>query len=188
MNDNKWVTSKLHQLIGHMHDVAWLDGKRKAKHKSTAIPNVLDGFEQPPVIEWAKQTWEVYTTEHGARVILKSQPFPLDDRQNRSAFRASAQFLSADPIYTHKCIEQQCYRARLTPKAKEDCQPVCCSTNLQLWTISNPHPDIAAQYALHAEVTLMHGSWTLHANFDDDKCEAEAENLIGVAEDNLTGV
>lgn len=134
---NKWKCGGLQHLMHYMQDLAYLDGNNTENR-------------------WSDQTWRVYTTANGARVICTSKPFPLEDRQNCIAFGRLCGFLQGDPLYCQKCMEQKCYRARLTPKAHEYDRPVCCYGGT-LWEEREAHPDLVRQLALHDAVTSYVG-------------------------------
>jgi hypothetical protein len=59
--------------------------------------------------EWG---WRVYRTKAGARLIATHQPMEPGAAQADEAFNA----FEADPLYRGLCEQQQCFRARLTPK------------------------------------------------------------------------
>jgi hypothetical protein len=58
--------------------------------------------------------WSVrlYRTPAGLRVLAMHQPFAPGDPAVADCFRA----LGADPIYSRMCLNQQCFRARVTAK------------------------------------------------------------------------
>ena len=56
--------------------------------------------------------FRLYETKVGIRMIVQGmKSMPVD----KSVMKLMANF-NADPLYTHLCEKQQCYRARLTPK------------------------------------------------------------------------
>jgi hypothetical protein len=144
---NKWAVANIHQLIGYMHDLGALDAWRYQDNHD----DLFAGMEEKYL--WSEQTWEISTTRNGARVICKSMPFPLDGWSERAQFLALCRFLGADPIYTQKCVEQRCYRARLTPKYSGDTNPVCMSLHKTLWVEREPHPELKAQLDMHHQVS-----------------------------------
>lgn len=128
---NKWAVENTDQLVGFMQDMAAVEARTTTK--------------------WSGETWRLYRTIHGARLICISRPFPLDSHWARDDFWNLSKFLGADPLYTQKCIEQRCYRARLTPKSHDESQVAIYSATL--WDYrTQPHPEIAAALTLHDEV------------------------------------
>jgi hypothetical protein len=136
---NKWGVANIHQLLGYLHDLAALEARME------------------PVFKWSEQTWKVYTTTNGARVIMTSAPFPLNHLWRRDSFRQLCAFLGADPIYSHICLEQQCYRARLSPKSGwlpgEFLGWPVCFPAITLWPPGYVHPDLRAQLIMHDQVS-----------------------------------
>jgi hypothetical protein len=59
-------------------------------------------------------TWNLrlYRTPAGYRVLATHQPFEATETEVQSFFSA----VSADPVYVRMCINQRCFRARLTAK------------------------------------------------------------------------
>jgi hypothetical protein len=59
-------------------------------------------------------TWHLrlYRTPAGLRVLVMQQPFAAHDPQVKLFFDA----LGVDPVYARMCANQDCFRARLTPK------------------------------------------------------------------------
>ncbi|MFO0012463.1 MAG: hypothetical protein ACK553_06955 [Planctomycetota bacterium] len=62
----------------------------------------------------ANPTWNVrlYRTPAGYRVLATHQPFDARSEEVRGFFAA----LRVDPVYVRMCINQNCFRARLTAK------------------------------------------------------------------------
>lgn len=56
--------------------------------------------------------WRIYHTRAGLRLMATHQPFDPTDPVCAAVFEA----MNADPLYRRLCQNQQCYRARLTPK------------------------------------------------------------------------
>lgn len=143
---NKWAVRDTQQVIHFFHDIAALDEERRRGQL------VIEGIEPEPLpFLWAEQIWKVYSTQGGTRVICTSLPFSLGTHENAAEFMALCRFLGVDPIYAEKCREQQCYRARLSPKYSGD-NPVCNHV-ATLWRDEPPHPALRAQIELHDEVT-----------------------------------
>jgi hypothetical protein len=174
----KWAVSDLQELILHMHDLAALDAKRYPPP-----PKVPDLFDMLAAVDpadqrpWSEQTRRVYTTMNGTRVICTSMPFPLDSWRNRHDFTQLARFLGVDPLYATKCVEQECYRARLTPKAGEGHLPVCIDTLTACWGKRVPQDDLLWQILLHDQVTTFQSGIAARDIAALDKIQkAKAEN------------
>lgn len=108
------------------------------------------GFED---WKFADQSYRVYRTHAGCRVICTSRPFPWSD----SAWlaRRLMQFLRTDPHYVRLCDDQKCYRARLTPKpwrGDDEDSHVCDLVA----TVGNGDiaQELKEQLRLHDELTL----------------------------------
>jgi hypothetical protein len=56
--------------------------------------------------------WRIYRTKAGVRLLATHALFSAGDPQVQQVFEA----LGADPLYRKLCANQQCFRARLTPK------------------------------------------------------------------------
>lgn len=59
--------------------------------------------------EWA---FRVYRTPAGLRVLVTHRPFDPNDPAVRELFAD----LGVDPVYARMCLNQQCFRARVSPK------------------------------------------------------------------------
>lgn len=61
-----------------------------------------------------KPAWNVrvYQTPAGLRLLATHQPFEATDDEVQAFFRA----IAADPVYVRMCVNQGCFRARLTAK------------------------------------------------------------------------
>lgn len=57
--------------------------------------------------------FRIYETRAGVRMIVTGREFPPRDKQTRALMRD----FNADRLYTFLCHKQDCFRARLTPKA-----------------------------------------------------------------------
>jgi hypothetical protein len=156
---NKWAVDDIHQVVAYMQDMAALEQRTNTK--------------------WSKETWKLYRTIHGARLICISRPLPLDVYRAQGDFRHLCQFLGADPLYTQKCIEQRCYRARLTPKSHDESEVAVWVATL--WDYrTQPHPEIAAALSLHDEVAgycQQVERPTVNADLSAEAALAEAEFL-----------
>jgi hypothetical protein len=62
----------------------------------------------------ARPDWgfRVYRTPAGLRILVTHQPFEPDGPAVRDLFKA----LGVDPLYAKMCFNQQCFRARVSPK------------------------------------------------------------------------
>jgi hypothetical protein len=105
------------------------------------------------VFKFANQSYRLYRTHSGCRVICTSACFPW--AKAGWAAQRFMRFLRSDPEYIKLCTVQQCYRARLTPKPwRQNGEPahVCVLES----TIGNPTiaEELRTQLALHDELTL----------------------------------
>lgn len=57
--------------------------------------------------------WRVYRTKAGYRLLATHLPIAADDPLAEEVF----QEFKADPLYRKLCVNQKCFRARLTPKS-----------------------------------------------------------------------
>ncbi len=101
---------------------------------------------------FADQTYLLYRTHSGCRVICTSVCVPWDEMG--WAAERFMRFLGADPEYVQLCGIQKCYRARLTPKPWRcgDVNHVCRFEDKV--GSGEVHPDLKAQLQLHDEMTL----------------------------------
>jgi hypothetical protein len=112
--------------------------------------------EEHMKFEWvafAKQSYRIYRTHSGCRVICTSMAWPWEEMG--WAATCFMRFLRSDPNYMELCGVQKCYRARLTPKPwRDNGEPVhVCELEARLG------PPVVAdelreQLALHDELTL----------------------------------
>jgi hypothetical protein len=138
---NKWAVRDSQEVIGRLHDLAYLD-KRLDADSDDILAEICEEAGKRE-FAWAKQSWRIYTTRNGCRVICSSWPCSPDYHQ----FIPLCQFLGVDGRYAQKCLEQKCYRARLTRKPDEvDMAPVRFVG--QVWT-DDIHPELANQITLH---------------------------------------
>lgn len=104
----------------------------------------------------ADQTYRVYRTHSGCRIICTSMTFDRKDTIKDFLGDRLLRFLQADPKYAALCQQQRSYRARLTPKpwrvSSEEPNHVCDFVT----TIGSGevHPDLVEQLRLHDEMTL----------------------------------
>ena len=91
-------------------------GFRKRDNKA-AIVEDLEKLARRP--EYAQLGFRVYETAQGARVIVTGGYFDPASPQAAALFRDS----NADKTFAKLCVQQKCYRARLTPKPQRIKQP-----------------------------------------------------------------
>lgn len=104
-------------------------------------------------VQFAQQSFRVYRTHSGCRVICTSLCFPHPGLFGYAAKRFM-QFLKSDPQYIALCDDQDCYRARLTPKPWRDNGNGGNVCRLEEAIGVAVHPDLEMQLALHDEMTL----------------------------------
>jgi len=108
---------------------------------------------------FAEQSYRVYRTHSGCRVICTSIAVPWQDKGRRA--KRFMQFLRSDRAYIELCGVQKCYRARLTPKPWRDKGDGCCvclhvSTEGKKLHVA---PELEEQLKLHDELTLPEHEW-----------------------------
>lgn len=108
-------------------------------------------------IQFAKQSYSIYRTHSGCRVICTSVEVPWDEYGWLAT--QFLRFLRSDPNYIRLCGEQRCYRARLTPKPWRDsgCGDCVCVRLAAGKVVSQA---IAPQLQLHDELTLPRNDWS----------------------------
>ena len=80
---------------------------RKGGHEKKALARVHAFHAQEP--EWHLR---VYRTPKGLRVLVLHDTMLPDDPEVLAFFKA----IGADPLYVRMCQQQQCFRARVSPK------------------------------------------------------------------------
>ena len=111
---------------------------------------------------FAMQSYRVYRTHSGCRVICTSAAMPWPEM----AWLAERfmQFLRSDANYVKLCGVQKCYRARLTPKPWRDngeLAHVCRLASVHcMFGNEEIHPDLEEQLRLHDELTLPENDWS----------------------------
>ena len=80
--------------------------------------------------------WRVYRTRAGIRLLATHQPISPEDRACHVAFKA----FGADWLYQKLCVNQKCFRARITPK------PWRCGVSKPTVRWPFPNPDAAARF------------------------------------------
>jgi hypothetical protein len=108
---------------------------------------------------FADQSYRVYRTHSGCRVICTSIALPWQDMGWMA--ERFMQFLRSDPDYIKLCRHQKCYRARLTPKPwrdKGNYRCVCLHVGTEG---KKPHVarELEEQLKLHDELTLPEHEW-----------------------------
>ncbi len=85
--------------------------------KSKPAENPFDEKIKKLALDWLASHpgwgWRIYRTKAGARMIATHAPVQPGDAIVAQVFSA----FDADPLYRDLCARQQCFRARLTPKA-----------------------------------------------------------------------
>src|SRR5262245_58811561 len=124
----------------------------------------LDGLyiAQQDGFRFAQQTYRVYRTHSGCRVICTSATMPW--KEMGWLAERFMRFLRGDPNYIELCRVQKCYRARLTPKPwRDNGEPahVCRLEQVQFLGGSDEvHPDLKEQLRLHDDLTLPENDWS----------------------------
>jgi len=103
-------------------------------------------------VHLARESYRVYRTHSGCRVICTSRPFGQggDYLAERLMY-----FLKADREYMRLCKVQNCYRARLTPKPwrENGCSQHVCNL-VHEHGDGVVHHDLFEQLALHDDMTV----------------------------------
>lgn len=116
----------------------------------------LDEDLKVPYARFSKESFRVYRTHSGCRVICTSTPYPRDE--NGYFADRLMLFLKSDRQYMELCEIQGCYRARLTPKPwrwSDGPQHVCELVHVDSDEVV--HPALAQQLTLHDDMTLPDG-------------------------------
>jgi hypothetical protein len=113
---------------------------------------LLDDELFPGEFRFADQSYRIYRTHSGCRVICTSIAVPWD----KAGYLAERfmQFLRGDPDYIKLCRHQKCYRARLTPKPWRDKGDGSCVCNHVSTEGNVVHERLKNQLMLHDELTL----------------------------------
>lgn len=77
-----------------------------------AKQKLLAAFEKKAA-SYRGLSFHVYETYNGFRAIVTGRDFQADSADTKRMFRD----FQVDPTYAYFCLRQQCFRARLTPKA-----------------------------------------------------------------------
>lgn len=144
---NRFAGAKsINDVVRNLDELDLLDHIDYGCHRSRRF-----GSDIPSL---AKQSYRVYRTHSGCRVICTSHAFPRD----RMDYAADClmRFLRSDPQYIKLCDVQKCYRARLTPKPwrQDEFYPnhVCQLSHIHGDDIV--HPELVSQMTLHDEMTF----------------------------------
>jgi len=97
-----FVVTRLVAILFHLFLSAWRGGA-----EASARRRVEKFIEQNP--NWSLR---VYRTPAGLRLLAMQQTFDPNDPAVCDCFHA----LGADPVYVQMCLNQQCFRARVSPK------------------------------------------------------------------------
>jgi len=92
--------------------LANLFGRRKQKPATESIEDQITSRVQSWLQTHPQWGWRVYRTCAGVRLLATHQPIEPQEPLVEEAFRA----FDADPLYRNLCAQQECFRARLTPK------------------------------------------------------------------------
>jgi hypothetical protein len=126
--------------------------------------NTDDPDEDTAPLRFGIQTYRVYRTHSGCRVICTSTTIPWQEMGWLA--ERFMRFLRGDPKYIELCQVQKCYRARLTPKPwRDNGEPVhvCRLERVQDFYgggSDEVHPDLKEQLRLHDELTLAENEWS----------------------------
>ncbi len=124
--------------------------KRLDQHLSRRFGSPYFPLEHP---QFSAQSYTVYRTAAGCRVICTSRPFPwATDGWLATHFM---RFMRADPQYMALCEAQKCYRARLTPKPWRDRAGYgrACRIAGHCNPQTTNDPSLLAQRMLHDEIS-----------------------------------
>lgn len=92
---------------GFLRSLRALFGKRPAGFEEDVLARVARWNEGHP--GWG---WRAYRTKAGIRLLATHEPVSADDPRCAGVF----QEFKADLLYRKLCVNQKCFRARLTPK------------------------------------------------------------------------
>lgn len=136
-------------VIDNLSDIAILDEN---------YFGFYDPGEDPDEFRFAMQTYRVYRTHSGCRVICTSAVMPWQEMGWLA--ERFMRFLRGDPKYIELCQVQKCYRARLTPKPWRDNGEPVHVCRLERVQHEEVHPDLKEQVRLHDELTLAENDWS----------------------------
>lgn len=118
--------------------------------------HLLDNEHQFADFNFASQSYRIYRTHSGCRVICTSLALPWGWEAERFM-----RFLRSDPEYIKLCGIQECYRARLTPKPWRGCgEPVSVCVLEGIHGKEKVAYELTEQLRLHDELTLGEDGWT----------------------------
>lgn len=119
-------------------------------------PDLCDEKELFDDFNFADQSYRVYRTHSGWRVICTSIALPWKWTAHRLLH-----FMRSDPNYIRLCDIQKCYRARLTPKPWRDKgEPTCVCVIVHTEGEEKVAPELEEQLRLHDEMTLSENDWS----------------------------
>lgn len=109
----------------------------------------LDMFDRIYDSHVRDESWRIYETQFGWRAICTSRTF-----EPHWLAQDVLRFVRSDPSYMKRCMDQKCFRARLTPMQLHipKAQPVC---RLIEEIGDQVLPELAEQIRLHDELTLI---------------------------------
>jgi hypothetical protein len=125
------------------------------------VSEVIDAFHNLDSLDkedcdfddrFSRQSYRIYETHSGCRVICTNRCFPQPKLEFAS--RRFMQFLKRDRQYIALCEAQGCFRARLTPKPWRDNGDGPHVCRLVEILRDDVHPALAPQLELHDEMTL----------------------------------
>ena len=92
--------------------LATLFGRKKEKPAGESAESRITAKVAAWLVANPQWGWRVYRTRAGFRLLATHQPLEPKDPAVEEAFAA----FEADPLYRGLCSQQECFRARLTPK------------------------------------------------------------------------
>ena len=151
-------------------DIDFGDERLNAYAGARDVEEVIEGLDHLALLDeellehdiklpFAKQSYRIYRTHSGCRVICTSMCFPHPGLFGYAAKRFM-QFLKSDPQYIALCDTQDCYRARLTPKPWRDNGNGGHVCYLRHTVGTTVHIELEMQLALHDEMTLSKSEYS----------------------------
>lgn len=125
----------------------------------TDVDSLLDDDVKPPPV-FAKESYRVYQTTGGVRVICTSVPIYYDDKEVERLLR----FLRADPEYAAWCKKDRNFRARSTRKPFRDRKEMVVCQLVTTVGSGAVHPQLAELLEIHDAMTLTAPEGTTNAN------------------------
>ena len=87
----------------------WLRGKRIDDPKAAIVEHLQRCYAKQPL---PGSCWRIYETAKGIRLLITGMYL----EPSSETFATFSRSVNADSLYTQLCIQQNCYRARLSPK------------------------------------------------------------------------